>query len=310
MIISYVNAFQYFFLFQNKRRLEVFDLSKENRFNITGEFTVEIIGEKQNYKLVAIHPNRTIVWTSDYCSLETKTYQSSKIELAKNVWLAYNIEVLNHTKGDVESQELNTKVSYPTRDILLGGSYLLKDDSFDTDVTVKWLKKDKSSEDETNEDENAKLLDEQKIIQAKFQWRDLEANLKNKDHQNIILALKHPSFDKDVTLQGSYYRDELNSAKIEVDFDYTEDEDHHANFITSVKNLSKDVGYKNYTIYVTATHVASELNLLFDGSIGLKPNNYIMEATGNYKRGYLPDVKLELEGFFDLDSKKLKFYVS
>lgn len=295
---------------QNKRHLEVFDLSKENRFNITGEFTSEIADNKQKYELVAIHPNRTIVWTSDYSSFDTSTQQSSKIKLSKNVWLGYDIEVFNYTKGELESQEFKMKIAYPARDISIGGLYLLKSDSLDTDVTIQWLKKEENSDDEAKANENANMSDEKKIIEGKFKWRDLEASVKNKDHQNIMLEVKHPSFDKDVTFQGSYYRDGGSKAKVEVDFDYTEDEDHHAKFRADVKNLSEDVGYKNYTISLSAIHLASELNLLFDGTVGLKPNNYRIDAAGTYKRGYLPDMELELIGFLDIDSREIKVYVS
>lgn len=294
--------------FQNKRHLEVFDLSKENRFNITGEFTVDIKDEKQNYKFVAIHPNRTIEWISEYNSVDKNTYQSSRIELAKNIWLGYNIEMLNHTQSDHESQEIKMKISYPARDISLGGLYFLKDDSFDTDLTVEWLKKELQDKDDEN-DEDRPEPKESKTIQGKFQWRDLEASTKTKDHQNVLLALKHPSFDKDVTLKGSYHRDEFKTAKIAIDFEYTEDEDHHAKFRSEVKNLSEEVGYKNYTISAVGSHMASDFNLIFDGSIGQRQSNYKLEATGSYKRGYLPDMELEMVVFADTDMKEIKIYV-
>lgn len=284
-------------------------MSKENRFNITGEFTAEINDDKQNYKLVAIHPNRTIEWISNYHSVDKNTYQSSRIELAKNVWLGYNIEMLNHTEAEHESQEIKMKISYPARDVSLGGLYLLKDDSFDTDVTVEWMKKELREDNENAEDENANALGESKTVRGKLQWRDLEANTKSKDHQSLMFGLKHPSFDKDVTLQGSYNRDEFNTAKVEIDFEYTEDEDHHAKFRSEVKNLSEEVGFKNYTISVVGSHSASDLNLVFDGSIGLKPSNYKVEAVGSYKRGYLPDMELEMVGFVDTETKEIKIYV-
>lgn len=289
------------------KHLEIFDLSKDNRFNITGEFTVEIDDNNQKYKLVAIHPNRTIEWTSDYSSKDTKAQQSSRIELAKNIWLAYDVEIFNHTKEDAESQELKLKISYPTRDVSVGGLYHLKDDAFDTDLTVQWSTKE--SETENDEDENEQATSEAKTIQGKFQWRDLEVAEKSKDHQSLMIAVKHPSFEKDVTLQGSYLRDQQNLAIIEIDFDYTDAEDHHAKFVSQIKNLSKEVGYKNYTISVSGVHAASELNLAFDASLGLKLNNYKMEATGLYKRGYLPEMGLEMIGFIDIDNKEIKFYV-
>lgn len=59
-----------------------------------------------------------------------------------------------------------------------------------------------------------------------------------------------------------------------------------------------------------AVHPTSELNFNFDGSVGMSPNNYRLEATGNYKRGYLPEMELEMFGFVDVDNKEVKFYVS
>lgn len=287
-------------------------MSKDNRFNITGEFTIEIKDEKQNYKLIAIHPNRTIAWSSVYSSLDTKTCQSSKIELAKNIWFGYNVEVLNHTVNELESQELRMKISYPARDVSVGGLYVLKDDSFDTDVSVQWLKKEVPSKSDDNEEENNEESSpgESKTIEGKIQWRDLEANTKTKDHQSMLFGLKHPSFEKDVTLQSSYYRDEMNVTRLQIDYDYSEDEYHHATFKSEIKNWSEELGFKNYTISVSGTHEASELKLEFDGSIGLKPNNYKMEATGIYKRGYLPEMELNSLCFIDIDSKEIKIYVS
>lgn len=61
---------------------------------------------------------------------------------------------------------------------------------------------------------------------------------------------------------------------------------------------------------LTGIHEASELNLVFDTSIGFKPNNYKMEAVGIYKRGYLPEMELELDLELDSSSKTIKLYVS
>lgn len=277
----------------------MFDLSKDNRFNITGEFTVEIEDENQNYKLVAIHPNRTIVWTSDYSSLETRTYQSSKIELASNVWLGYNLEILNHTKVEVESQEVKAKLSYPARDVSVGGLYTLKDDSFSTDFKVKWLKKEVEAGETPIE----------KVIESNILWRDHKASETNKDHQSIMLGLKHPSFDKDVTINGFYYRDAMKSARVEIDYVYTEDEDHHAKFAAEIKNWSEELGYKNYTVSVLSSHPATNLNLLYDASIGLKPNYYRIEATGLYKISFLAEMELDMVSFIDVDKKEIKVYV-
>lgn len=242
--------------------------------------------------------------------MDKTTYHSSKIELAKNVWLSYNVEVSNHTaSAEAESQELKFKVSYPNRELSIDGLYLLKSDSLDTDVKGKWAKTQRAEESGSSEVTEEPEIEE-KNVAAKFQWFDLEPNRLGKDHQSVILSLKHPSFDKDVMLSGSYYRDGFNVTSLEIELDYTEDEDHHAKFKSEIKNMTAEVGFKNYTITLFASHPASELNLVFDGSMGFQPKNYKVEAFGSYKRGYLPEMELDLIGFVDTETKEVKFYVS
>lgn len=172
---------------------------------MTGEFIVETIDTQQKYKLVAIHPNRTIEWTSDYRSEETKTLHSSRIELARDVWLGYKIEVANHSSSESDSQELKLEILYPARDVSIGGIYSSKTDSFETDLTIDWMKKletnDGEQEDEDSEDKMSETLQKPMTVKASFRWNDLEKTNDRKDHQKVVLALKHPSFENDVTLQ-------------------------------------------------------------------------------------------------------------
>lgn len=284
----------------------MFDLTRDNRFNITSEFTAEIKEAEQKYKFVAIHPNRTIEWASDYASLDTHTHSKSKIKLADNIWLGYDFKLSNLTTVNNEGQDLKFELSYPKRKISVGGSYASKSDSLDTNLNIQWNKKQQKGEDESesNDDES-----ENKSVEGSFQWKDLTDST-NLNHQSILFAMKHPKFEKDITLQGVYFKDKKTLAKVEIDVDYTEDEDHHAKFISEIKNLSEDVGYKNFTIHVKGDHGASDLHLLVDGSVGMKNNYYRMEAEGNYKRGFLPDMELELLGYIDADNKEIKFYVS
>jgi hypothetical protein len=98
--------------------------------------------------------------------------------------------------------------------------------------------------------------------------------------------------------------------KLNIDYEYCDDPDHAASFSSELKNWSDDVGYKNYTIKLSGLHEASELKLQYDSSVGIKPNNYKLEANGFYKRGYLPEMELELLTFVDTDNNEIKSYVS
>jgi hypothetical protein len=93
-----------------------------------------------------------------------------------------------------------------------------------------------------------------------------------------------------------------------LDYDYSEDPDQAARFLT--KLTSENAGYKNYTLKLLATHVISELNLDFESSMCLRPNIYSIDGAGVYKRGYLPDMEIELQCFANLKEKEIKVYVS
>lgn len=80
------------------KRAEVFELQKSKAFNITTELHIKTSLTGQDYRIVAIHPNRTVIITSAYDFQDNITRQQSKIELAQNVWLAYDVQIENHTK--------------------------------------------------------------------------------------------------------------------------------------------------------------------------------------------------------------------
>lgn len=289
--------------------MEIFDLHKKDRFNITGEFIVEVIDNQQKYKLIAIHPNRTIIISSDYLTGNDYTNHSCKVELAPTVWIGLNIDIKNQSTDNIDSKEMKFLVSYPTREVTALGSYVLTTDSFDTDVQVSWHKSEAVDEFANEDDEEITPM-EPKQIHCRVQWKNHELVGDEVDHQTVLLGLKHPSFEKDVILKGLLYRSTVEILKAEIDFEYAEDEDQLAKFTTVIRNLTNEVGHKNFTFQVTGLHVATELNLLVDGSVCAKPNIYKFETKGTYKRSYLDNQDLETFGFIDSENKKIKFFVS
>lgn len=147
----------------------------------------------------AIHPNRTISLAFDFVSNEKNTWHSSKIELAENVWFGYDLEVMNHSSSaDVESQEIVIKISYPTRNLSLGGMYLATDNSLDSNLTAQWFKK---NEQNSNDEEDNEVFLDAKSFQTSFQWKNHGKFESDEERQTILLTLKHPSFDSDVKLK-------------------------------------------------------------------------------------------------------------
>lgn len=48
------------------KHAELYELRNSRLVNITGEVHVRTTMTGQDYKIIAIHPNRTVVFTSDY----------------------------------------------------------------------------------------------------------------------------------------------------------------------------------------------------------------------------------------------------
>lgn len=174
--------------------MEIFDLHKKDRFNITGEFIVEVIDNQQKYKLIAIHPNRTIIISSDYLTGNDYTNHSCKVELAPTVWIGFNVDIKNQSTDNIDSKEIKFLVSYPTRDVTALGSYVLTADSFDTDVQVSWHMAEVVNE-FANEDDEITPQDS-KQIHCRVQWKNHDLVEGEIDHQTMLLGLKHPSFRK------------------------------------------------------------------------------------------------------------------
>jgi hypothetical protein len=179
--------------------LEVFDLTKENRFNLTGELLSKTNDDKQSYEFVAIHPNRTINIASDYVSKDQRTLHTSKVKLADNVWLGYELEVFNHSKIDSESQEIQLKLSYPRRNVSVSGLYFIVEDSFDSNFTFEWSKKQQQENQEDGNEEEVTW--ESKMFETSIQWKNFEKSENLKDNQSVSMTIKHPSFERDVNLQ-------------------------------------------------------------------------------------------------------------
>lgn len=89
------------------RRAEVFDLNNKTLFNIAGELHVRTTETGQDYKVMAIHPNRTVILTHDYNFEERTKKTNSKIELASTVWLSYHFQIENKTDVRAGAQRIS-----------------------------------------------------------------------------------------------------------------------------------------------------------------------------------------------------------
>lgn len=297
------------------KRAELFELGDDaGKMNITGEFHIRTTLTGQDYKIVAIHPNRTVVLTSDFDIRDTVSKQKSRLQLAPTVWIAYDFLVVNETKLDNDSQRFTLELSYPKRNLSAEGWYAVTDNSLDSDLTFKWVKNEDKSEQDQEEPEYDDYVDpdavddsKPRIMRAALQWRNEPLYGIDKLNQTAKLSIRHPSFQQDVTFQGSIYQSPIDLVNAKLIVNYCEEADHLLTLVAVAKDLTSFVGYHNYTFSILGTHEASKFDLGVEGSIGARPGLYELNSTGRYSRDYLSLQEGLLAAMIDLRSKELLY---
>lgn len=352
------------------KRAEVFDLKNSKIFNITGEFHLRSTITGQDYKIVAIHPNRTVVFTSDYDFQERTTKTNSKLQLAQDIWISYNLMVENKTQvclkarkqlfvyidvyrlnidnnqeirftkfskfykmkrflflisqhyllnlfcqGNNESQSFSVELAYPKRNLSTEGWYAITENTFDSDLSFKWTEDPKPASGGPNDDYNYDSNDDDgsqhpREVRAVLNWRNEPLQGIDKVNQSVSLIIRHPSFEKDVTLKARYYRSLVDLLRAKFEADYCDDPDHFVNFEALAQDLTSEVGYRNYSVKVVGLHIASEVILNANGSVGARPGLYEAQSLGEYKRGYLPLQDGSLVAALNLRTKEIRYLVS
>lgn len=131
----------------------------------------------------------------------------------------------------------------------------------------------------------------------------------NENNQTAGLTIRHPSFEKDVTFKGSYYKSAIDLFRTKVIVDYCTDPEHLLVLELGVNDLASIVGYRNYSIDIFGEHVTSELDLDMRGSIGSRPGLHALYSNARYKRGYLPLQEGSLDGIVDLHKNEIYYKV-
>lgn len=289
-------------------------------FNITGELHIRDTATGRDYKVVAIHPNRTVILTSRYDIQEKVTQTNSRLQLADNIWIAYNLIVENRTQNDNESQNFQIELAYPKRNLTTVGWYSFTENTFDTDLTFKWTDNlDRETEVTTTEsndygysyqsEEETQTDTKPRIMRAALHWRNEPLGGIDSVNQSLELSILHPSFQKDVTFKGKYYRDPVELIRAHLEVDYCDQPEHLLSLGAVAKDLTSLVGYRNYSINIFGQHEISELDLNVQGSAGVRPSLFEIDSNAHYKRGYLPVQEGSLIGMLDMRSKEIHYWV-
>ncbi|KAH8395625.1 hypothetical protein KR222_003717 [Zaprionus bogoriensis] len=275
------------------KHVEVFELRNTNNFNLTGELHALTTPKAQEFKFVAIHPNRTVVLTTNYEDVSAEVMrQHTKIELSKTAWVGYNLELGNFSTHGNESQRFALELFYPKRNLSTTGWYHLTDKNFNADLGLKWAGTEADSE--------------SRKISSRFQWTSQPLASGDRDHQTFGLTIDHPYLEKDIDCKAEYYRGTRDLLKTKLTIDYSEQPEQQIIVGAQLRDLYDGLGHTNYTFHVYGYHAASELDVELNGTLAARPSYYKTETTAHYKRDYSPRYG-KLLALLDLNKKELEY---
>lgn len=278
------------------KHTQIYELHNATNFNLTGELHIRTTETGQDFKVVAIHSNRTVIINSEYDNLDTKTKHNSKIQVAPDAWIGYNLILGNDTTQDNERQNFAIELFYPKRNLSADGYYSMTHEKFDSDISFGWT--------------ITKEEIEKKFLRAAMVWKNEPCELNEKDNQSILITVSHPLLQKDATLRASFSRGVVDFIRTNITIDYSNDPRHLVIFNAKVSDLSPIVGHTNYTLDVFASHEASDIEVNIQGNSAARTSFYKTLLNSYYKRGYFP----QKEGLFlakiDLNNKEVEYEVS
>ncbi|XP_055847743.1 uncharacterized protein LOC129913211 [Episyrphus balteatus] len=271
---------------------EIFELRNSKTMNLTGELHVRTTDTGQEFKIVAIHPNRTIIINSEYDYLDMMTKHKSKLQLAPTAWIGYNIELGNSSTASNESQNFLLELSYPRRNLSAEGWYYVTSDRFDSDLSLKWT---------------IDQSEEKKTLRTGLLWQSEKLQQGDKDNQSIVFTIGHPYLEKDVQFKGSFYRGLEDLVKANLIVEYSDDPDHLLTLEALLKDLGTRNSITNYTLDVVVLHPASTLNVNVHGIAMAKSSYYKADTNAFYQRGYFPIKKGRFLAKLDLNNKEFEY---
>ncbi|XP_050082628.1 uncharacterized protein LOC126569520 [Anopheles aquasalis] len=278
------------------KRAEVFQLRNNKNFNITAEVHVLNKATGREYLVKAIHPNRTVVLTADFEQQGEVDRKQSRLELAPTVWIAFDLFLTNRSRADLESKNITLQVSYPKRNISAEGWYAYTENAFDSDISLAY-NPNRTSEEDT--------MPAQRTVRGGVAWRDL-ANATTSG-QNLRIALGHPSFKQDVTLDAQYFTNPSHWFSSNLELRYNDDDQHLFATGFNLNDLRPIVGYWNYSYQLFTVHESSDLALNSIGSIGIRDGLYGVSSNSVYQRAYLSRMQGHVLGSLNVPQKELLF---
>lgn len=303
------------------RRVNVYRLDNSSAFNIAGESQVKTFHEGQEMEFKAEHLNRTVTLRTDYRILSGEFDHNCWIELAKDAWASYKLNIVNKTTEQVDNQFIIINVAYPRRNISLDGFYWIAAGELNSEAKLRWNKTKshvrESSFDDDNVDgdeyenvnEDESTLHERTIGLA-FLWKNITRNEDHGDKQMAVLSLKHPSFSKDATITGHLSRRDktavLNASLV---VDYSDNPDKLARLFTVINNETRESGDIHWSYVISGKHPQTHLDLDVHGFIKKNSSYFVLtDHRAKFRRSYLPEETGQLFTRIDPNNYQVEYH--
>ncbi|XP_066998183.2 uncharacterized protein Apoltp [Anabrus simplex] len=266
------------------KRAEIFKLHNETFFNLTGELNVKTTMTGQEMLVTVIHSNRVVKLKTDYDFLDHEFKQHSTLSLDPNSWASYDLTIVNKTTNEKEEEHVQINFAYPRRNFTLIGYYQLANNSLSSEMNFEWDKQVKK-----------------RSVGASFDWKRLSTK-PNKQH--AVFCIKHPSFVRDVTLDGLYFSDDKDLFVLTTDLVYSNVSDKKLSLSGKIKDNSQGKT-REYGYEILGDHPATRLGLVLRGNIKKDGGVYQTKNQARYGRMYIPIQTKELNGKIDTVLKEL-----
>uniref|UniRef100_W8B060 Vitellogenin n=1 Tax=Ceratitis capitata TaxID=7213 RepID=W8B060_CERCA len=277
----------------NVKHAEIFDLHNQTKFNLTWELYDSTSGSEKEFKLVAIHPNRTVILTTNYDKSSIyKINHRTKLELSDAAWIGYRIVFGKSNKNKNDARNLLAELSYPKRKLTVDGYYVTSADVFTSNMTFSW---------------SAALNNNTKVVRTSLLWRIEPLSQNDRDNQTIIFSLGHELLEKDLLIKGNLYRGIKDIIKANVHIDYSYDPQNLIEVNALLTDLSSRNDYTKYAVKFVAYHKASQINAQYNGSANHSPLLFKIESNSLYQRDYFQEKVGAFLILLDLNQKEVAY---
>ncbi|CAG9816912.1 unnamed protein product [Phaedon cochleariae] len=263
------------------KHVHLYHLQNRSRLNVKGELNIRTSRSGQEYFITAIHSNRIVRFWTDYDVIDKEYKQHSRLELSPSNWIEYDLNLFDRTLDErYDAQQVVINVTYPRRSFTAQGFYNISDSIVTSDVSLMWDK-------------------DIKTVQAGLDWRRASPH-----REQLLLMIKHPSFERDVTLRSEYgYNKSAIDGHIIVD--YSLNPDQRLTLDGKINDNSDSVTY-NYTYNILAKHNATNLKLNSRGDFYWDASSFGTKHVTNYQRSYLPLSISETSARINMDQNEIE----